>query len=174
MLAKDVVAKQVAVIVELGRQALAGLSVEEISWQPTPDSWTIRCTGGRWIADWTEPEPDDLDPPSLGWQLWHTAWWLSMVLDHSFGPGTLSREAFGWEGPARGFAVVDELQARVLDGMLAVPDEGWISSELTRWPYTDGRPFGLVAGWVSMELTKNISEMARSRNYYDALANRRR
>lgn len=57
--------------------------------------------------------------------------------------------------------------------MLAVPDEGWIASELTRWPYTDRRPFGLVAGWVSMELTKNVSEMARTRNYDEALADRR-
>lgn len=172
MLAKDVVAKQMAVIVDLGRDALADLSMEEIAWQPTPNSWTVHDTGDRWIPDWVEPEPDDLDPPSLGWQLWHAAWWLSMVLDRSFGPGTLTREMFEWEGPERGFAVVDDLQAAVVDAMLAVPDEGWIASELTRWPYTDGRPFGLVAGWVSMELTKNVSEMVRSRSCHGALAHR--
>lgn len=114
MLAKDVDAKQVMVVIDLGRQALAGLSMEEIFWQPTSDGWTVRRTGDRWIADWAEPEPHDLDPPSIGWQLWHAAWWLSMVLDHSFGPGTLTRETFQWEGPARGFAVMTSCRPELL------------------------------------------------------------
>lgn len=29
--------------------------------------------------------------------------------------------------------------------------------------------FGMVAGWVSMELTKNVAEMARARGYFRAM-----
>ncbi|MCP4958140.1 MAG: hypothetical protein GY925_02610 [Actinomycetia bacterium] len=34
---------------------------------------------------------------------------------------------------------------------------------MTRWPYTDDRPFYFVADWVNIELMKNVAEMCRLR-----------
>lgn len=37
--------------------------------------------------------------------------------------------------------------------------EDLIGGRLTRFPYQDGRPFVYIAGWASMELTKNLAEI---------------
>jgi hypothetical protein len=33
-----------------------------------------------------------LDPASLAWLTWHLGFWWSMVLNHSYGDGSLTRE----------------------------------------------------------------------------------
>lgn len=168
LLAKRVITKQMDVIMGLGRQTLTKFPTEELLWKPSNTSWSVSRTTQGWVADWAEPEPEGLGPPSLAWQLWHANWWLSMVLDHSFGSRSLTRETFDWEGPDRGFAAIDELYARLVAALEAMDDQEWHASERTRWPYLDGRPFGMVVGWASMELTKNIAEMARARSYFAA------
>lgn len=173
MLAQRIVRKQMDVMVGFGRETLAGLSVDELLWKPSAASWSVARGSGSWVADWVEPEPSGLPPPSLAWQLWHCAWWLSMLLDHTFGTGTLTRERFRWEGPDRGFAVIEDPHERLWARLDELGEQDWVSSERTRWPYQDGRPFGMVVGWASMELTKNVAEMARGRAYHAVRAETR-
>lgn len=161
-----VLGKQSDVILGLGREALSGLSPEELFWRPAPTSWSVQQADGGWIADWIEPEPADLPPPTLAWQLWHCCWWLSMVIDHSFGFGRLTREAFTWAGPDAGFGAVAVLHDCWHEHCGRLAPEQWDDGALVRWPYSDARPFALLAGWVSMELTKNVAEMVRARGYY--------
>jgi hypothetical protein len=59
-----------------------------------------QASDGTWRADWPDREGYDVGPPSIAWLTWHVGFWWSMVLDHSFGTGSLSRENVMWPGDA--------------------------------------------------------------------------
>src|SRR6202011_3870607 len=78
-------------------------ATEECMWRPAHEGLHVhRVDGGRWRADWPDHEGYSLGPPSIAWLTWHVGFWWSMVLDHSFGGGALSRESVMWPGTADG------------------------------------------------------------------------
>src|SRR2546428_14108591 len=80
---------------------LDGLTTEECLWRPAHQGLhVLQVPDGRWRADWPDHEGYDVGPPSIAWLTWHLGFWWSMVLDHSFGRGTLSRENVLWPGNA--------------------------------------------------------------------------
>src|ERR687897_880937 len=79
---------------------LQGLTTEECLWRPASQGLHVHHEGDGWRIDWPEHEGYDLGPASIAWLTWHLGFWWSMVLDHSFGPGTLSREDVMWPGTA--------------------------------------------------------------------------
>ena len=103
---------QTDVILSMGREALRDLTSEELFWRPAPTSWSLHQSDTGWVADWVEPEPAELPPPTPAWQLWHCCLWLSMVIDHSFGSRRLTRDAFDWAGPDAGLEPIFELHDR--------------------------------------------------------------
>jgi hypothetical protein len=146
---------------------LDGLTTEECLWRPAPRGLHLRLVAGeQWEVDWPDREDYQIGPPSIGWVTWHIGFWWSMVLDHSFGPGTLTREQVGWPGSAE--AVRESINRRqiewraVLEPLTGADLE---SSERTRWPF-QGRPFGDVVGWLNVELTKNAAEIGYARFLY--------
>jgi hypothetical protein len=149
--------------------ALAGVHLDTLTTaeclrRPAPRGLHVqRDAGGRWVADWPEHEGYDLGPPSIAWLTWHLTFWWSMALDHSFGPGTLTREAVAWPGDADGArAGIRRLHGQ-WRGRLETLDPGdFASSRLARWPFRD-RPFADVAAWVNVELTKNAAEIGYAR-----------
>ena len=148
---------------------LDGLGTEECLWRPAREGPHVhRDPTGGWRADWPEHERYELGPASIAWLTWHAGFWWSMVLDHSFGEGTLTRDAVTWPGDA------DEVRQwlahlhsawRVAVEQLAPNDLR--SPERTRWPFTS-RPFGDVVAWVNVELTKNAAEIGYARFLYAA------
>ena len=148
---------------------LRGLTTDECLWRPADRGLHVHRSGdGRWQADWPEREDYDIGPPSIAWITWHIGYWWSMVLDHSFGARTLSREAVYWPGDAGGVrswltSLSDQWRARLAQ----VTDDELDSRERTSWPYTD-RPFSDVAAWANIELTKNAAEIGYARFVYAA------
>ena len=143
---------------------LDGLGTEECLWRPASRGLHVRrAANGTWHADWPEHEGYDLGPASIAWLTWHAGLWWSMVLDHSFGEGTLTRHDVLWPGSADG--VRDELGRLYTEWRAAIerlePNELRLS-ERTRWPFTS-RPFGDVVAWVNVELTKNAAEIGYAR-----------
>jgi hypothetical protein len=124
---------------------LDGLTTEECLWRPAPHGLHVhQAAPGRWIADWRDHEGYDLGPPSIAWLTWHIGFWWSMVLDHSFGDGALSRETVTWPGNADAvrtqLAQLQEEWRAVLERLTA---DDLRSTQRTRWPFQD-RPFGDV------------------------------
>jgi hypothetical protein len=146
---------------------LTGLETEECLWRPAAQGMHVhRAADGTWRADWPEHERYDVGPPSIAWVTWHIGFWWSMVLDHSFGPGKLTRESVTWPGTADG---VRDWLGRLHGDWLAALDElgdnDLQSTQRTRWPFRD-RPFGDVVAWVNVELTKNAAELGYARFLY--------
>lgn len=152
---------------------LDGLTTEECLWRPARAGLHVhQDAAGRWLADWPEHEGYDLGPPSLAWLTWHLGFWWSMVLDHSFGEGTLSRETVAWPGTAEGARDwINRLQGEWRSRLEQLTDDDLRSEQRTRWPFQD-RPFGDVVAWANVELTKNAAEIGYARFLYAVRAGR--
>lgn len=167
--ARDLLLRQLDVAWRLASHHLDGLTTADALRRPAARGLHVHPLGdGTWRADWPAHEGYSLGPPSIAWTTWHIGFWWSMVLDHSFGAGTLTREAITWPGTADATrAWISRLHdewrghvARLTPGDLA-------STERTRWPYA-GRPFADVVGWVPIELAKNAAEIGYARFLFGA------
>lgn len=152
---------------ELTRYHLDGLSTDECLWRPATRGLHVQqLPDGKWRADWPEHEGYDLGPPSIAWLTWHLGFWWSMVLDHSFGDGKLSRENVLWPGNADAVREsIGQLKGQWQGALEKLTDDDLRSTQRTRWPLQD-RPFGDVVAWANVELTKNAAELGYARFLY--------
>lgn len=165
--ARDYLLRQFEIAWMLTTYHLDGLTTEECLWRPALKGLHVtRDTDGAWRADWPTHEGYDLGPPSIAWVTWHMGFWWSMVLNHSFGDGTLARESVMWPGSADAAREwIGRLQGEWRAVLERMTDDDLRSAERTRWPFQD-RPFGDVVAWANVELTKNASELGYARFLY--------
>lgn len=151
---------------------LDGLGDEECLWRPAGAGLHVHPDSGTWRADWPETEDYALGPPSIAWTTWHIAFWWSMVLDHSFGEGSLRREDVSWPGSAEAARTrIRGLHREWTEALEALSDDDLASDDRTRWPVTEG-PFHGVVAWLNLELMKNASEIGYGRFLYAARGSR--
>lgn len=142
---------------------LDGLTTEECLWRPASVGLHVHADADGWRADWPDHEGYDLGPSSIAWTTWHIGFWWSMLLDHTHGDGTLTRDAVRWPGTADATRVwIAELHARWCTTLDACTDADLASSAMTRWPLQD-RPFAEIVAWVNVELMKNAAEIGYAR-----------
>lgn len=146
---------------------LAGLATDECLWRPSDRGLHVhKGTDGVWRADWPDHESYDIGPPSIAWITWHIGFWWSMVIDHSFGDGSLCRENVAWPGNADAVRLRLDFLREQWIGRVAQQSDADLRSPLqTRWPFQD-RPFGDLIAWVNIELTKNAAEIGYVRFLY--------
>lgn len=167
--ARDYLIRQLDTVWKLTQFHLDGLTTEECLWRPAAKGLHVQQDpDGRWRAEWPEHEGYDLGPASIAWLSWHLGFWWSMVLDHSFGDATLSRENVAWPGTADGVREwLVGLEARLRAALEQLDDDDLRSPARTRWPFQD-RPFGDIVAWINVELTKNAAEIGYVRFLYAA------
>ena len=146
---------------------LDGLTTDECLWRPADRGPHVhQSPDGKWRADWPTRESYDIGPPSIAWLTWHVGFWWSMVLDHSFGGATLTRENIMWPGSADDVrAWLGRLRGEWRAVLEQVDSDDLRSTRRTRWPFQD-RPFGDIIAWVNVELTKNAAEIGYARFLY--------
>lgn len=145
---------------------LNGLENEECLWRPASKGLHVVNRSGIWHADWPDSESYDIGPASIAWLTWHITFWWSMVLDYSFGNGSLSREDIHWPGSiALTRERINLLCYKWKAAVAALSDEELLSCERTRWPFTD-KPFSELAAWLNLELMKNAAEIGYCRFLY--------
>lgn len=140
-------------------------------WEPAPGSWTVRPDGrGRWTADWQVPEPDPAPTVTIGWVTWHIGYWWTTTSGHCFGSGAPEREEITWPGTAT--AAADWLRGLKHDWrarLHEVTDADLDSTErTTTLPWGQELTLADVAGWVTVELTKNVAEIGLLRHLHAA------
>lgn len=162
--ARDYLIRQLDIAWALTSYHLEGLTTEECTWRPAHVGLHVQQRpDGTWQADWPDREGYDIGPPSIAWLTWHLGFWWSMVLDHSFGDGTLSRENVTWPGNAEDVrAWIGRLQGQWRAAIEQLTDDELRATQRTRWPFQD-RPFGDVIAWANVELTKNAAEIGFAR-----------
>jgi hypothetical protein len=146
---------------------LETLTTEECLWRPAPLGLHVHVQpDGSWRSDWPDREGYDLGPASIAWLTWHLGFWWSMVLDHSFGPAALTREAIRWPGSAvAARAWINDLHTRWRAALLSSTEQDLCSTERARWPIQE-RPFMDIVAWANLELMKNASELGYARFLY--------
>ncbi len=146
---------------------LQTLSTEECLWRPAEVGLHVwQQPDGSWQADWPEHEGYDLGPSSLAWLTWHLGFWWSMVLEHSFGEGKLTREAVIWPGDADGVRNwIKGLQERWRKVFAELSDQDLRKTDKSRWPMQDV-PFSEIVAWLNIELAKNAAEIGSARFHY--------
>jgi hypothetical protein len=164
MTMRDTLLRQLDIAWALASYHLDGLTTDECLWRPAARGLHVHHDpDGGWRGDWPEHEGYDLGPPSIAWLTWHIGLWWSMVLDHSFADGQLTRQQVTWPGCGEAARTwLGELHARWAGAIAALDDEDLASPERTRWPFRD-RPFADVVAWANLELMKNASEIGYAR-----------
>lgn len=164
---RDYLLRQLATAWKLTEFHLNDLATEVCLWRPARSGPHVhQAIDGTWRADWPEYEGYDLGPPSIAWLTWHIGFWWSMVLDHSFGNATLTRDGIAWPGSAAGVRErLGSLHANWRAAIEPLTDDDLKATQRTRWPMRD-KPFGDVVGWVNVELTKNAAEIGYARFLY--------
>ena len=80
---------------------LSRLTDAQCRWLPDESSWTVHLQDdGRWLADWTEPEPASPAPPSIAWLTWHMTWWWAGALRAVRGESRIAPTSAVWAGDA--------------------------------------------------------------------------
>lgn len=154
---RRVLDRQVQVMFRLAEETLTGVTLEECLWKPDETGWTVHHRDGRWFGELGE-EPTDPPTPSLAWTMWHPIWWLDVLLAHTRNEPVPTPSEVEWPGPDASLQAIQLLWSQWV-GFLDELGPGDLSDgALTRFPYQDERPFIYVAGWASMELTKNLTE----------------
>ncbi|MFE3021494.1 DinB family protein [Streptomyces sp. NPDC059256] len=144
-------------------------------WEPAPGAWTVREDSmGRWVPDWQVPEPDPVPTTSIAWVSWHIGYWWTTTLRHCFGPGAPAREDIHWPGSAAGTVrwltgLKDEWRAELLE-LTDADLDSTARTEGLAWG--EGLPLADVAGWITVELTKNVAEIGQLLLLRQALAAR--
>ncbi|TWF94388.1 DinB family protein [Saccharopolyspora dendranthemae] len=143
-----------------------GLGDAHCLWTPAEHHWTVRPDeNGNWVADFQETEPDPVPAVTIGWITWHIDYWWSTVLECLDGDVEAMRSAKHWPGSAQ--AAVQQL--RDLHDRWRAQLSGRSDAELDSTDLTSDLPWGPdmtlgdVAGWVNVELTKNVAEIGALR-----------
>ena len=165
--ARDYLVRQFETAWKLTSYHLDELTTEECLWRPAQVGLHVhRFVDGTWHADWPNREGYDIGPPSIAWLTWHIGFWWSMLLDHSFGAGTVSRESVTWPGDADAVrAWIGGFERQWREILARLGDADLKSTARTHWPYQN-RPFADVVAWVTVELTKNAAEIGYARFLY--------
>jgi len=166
---RHVLDRQVLVMLALAEDVLAGVTLDECLWKVDEGSWTVRQSNGQWIGELAE-EPPDLPTPSLAWTMWHPIWWLSVLLAHSRGDAVPEPSSIAWPGPAASLETIQTMWREWMEFVDNLSEDDLRLGDVVAFPYEDGRPFIHIAGWASMELTKNLSEMCQLRRLVKDLA----
>ncbi|WP_286907095.1 DinB family protein [Clostridium sp. UBA1652] len=157
---------QFKICMQILEMHLDKLEDEEYLWKPTSKGLHIVNKNNKWSVDWPETEEYTIGPPNIAWITWHIRFWWSMVLNNSFGAGTLTREDVKGLGSSKDtIENIKYLSDKWIEKINSLSDDDLISSKLTKWPFED-RPFHELVAWLNLELMKNASEIGYCRFLY--------
>ncbi len=159
--------KQFEISWQLLAYRMEGLTTEECLWEPSEKGLYVRKTEqGSWNVDFPEKEDYDIGPPNIAWITWHIDYWWSMVLNHSFGDGTLEKDTIEWKGSADHLREhFEKLKNEWVKKVSGLRDEEVAASTLSTWPLNDC-PFRDIIAWLNVELMKNAAEIGYVRFLY--------
>ncbi|MBW0118119.1 DinB family protein [Pseudonocardia sp. KRD-169] len=143
---------------------LDALEPADVLWEPAAHVWTVRPGDDGWIPDWADAEPDPIPVPTIGWVTWHIGWWWSVALDHAQGRPPRDRMQIRWPGDlASTVAWLRALRVEWLSVLDGLTDADLDDPAPFPWPPEQGLRVAHMIAWVTVELTKNVSEIGQLR-----------
>ena len=138
----------------------ASLGEDDFFWAPSSNRWTMNRTDSGWAPDLAEAEPVPVPVTTAAWITWHIGWWLQAATAQLTGEAAPGPEDTGWPGePAATVEWLRHLHQQWRDALADVDDLDRVIDFL--WPEDAEKTVADLAGWVSVELTKNVSELGQ-------------
>lgn len=120
-------------------------------WEISTHVCTVHETEVGWVADWPDEEGSPLPDATIAWLLWHIEWWWSDTVAMVSGRPRIAPSDHRWSGSTDGIGAAK----RAWDRVLVESD----LDALVRWHMPEPQPIWFIAGWVNVELTKNLAEI---------------
>lgn len=134
------------------------LTDDDLFWFPAPHVWTMHRTDAGWVPDLADVEPEPVPVPTIAWLTWHMGWWLGSATAELTGRTAPAPGDTGWPGEAD--RTVEWLRARIAAWEAALVAQEELDRTVSfPWPVEAGKTIADLAGWVVVELTKNVSEL---------------
>jgi hypothetical protein len=162
-------------VVDVLTERLAGLTDEELLWQPAPGSWTVRPdeAGGRSLVDtevWA-PTGEAARPRTLAWSMGHLGSGVAIRADWLVGAHRAERADFDWPLTADA-AVRFMLDGLALwrNGLATMTDEDLDTIGRSAFPHglDPELPLIEIVWWVAKELIWHSAEIWFVRDLYAA------
>lgn len=140
---------------------LGSLTDEICTWEPAGGSWTVHRRGGRWHADWEQPEPVPPPPTTIARHLWQVGALFTVVSDQVLQEGERRMTDVAWPGSLTAATAWLTDGLRRWEGLL----NGLSETDLDRrlGGGRPGWPFARTAAWMNLELIKNAAEVGTIR-----------
>ncbi|MDG4666535.1 DinB family protein [Mycobacterium sp. 236(2023)] len=158
----DEITRQFDIAWALTELHLAALGDDDFLWEPAEHCWTVRRdSAGLWHADFADVEPDPIPVPTIAWLTWHIDFWWSAAIDSLNGQAPASAAHVTW--PGTGEAAVARIRERAVVWRNTLPRLKLADPATFPWGAEAGRTVADTALWVTVELTKNASEIGQLR-----------
>lgn len=144
---------------------LTALTEDDFWWKPADLCWTVRRDdAGQWHADFADVEPDPVPVPTIAWLTWHIDYWWSAALDSLQGRSPRGAADVTWSGSgSAAVAQVRSLAERWRNLLAELSADDLTGPATFPWSVEDGRTVADTVLWVTVELTKNASEIGQLR-----------
>jgi DinB superfamily len=153
------------------RPRLAGLTDEQLHWEPAPGTWGVRrraeavtnmaAGAGDTVIDFALPEPTPPPLTTVAWRLGHIAMVLGQRAANHFGAGDLDYPTVDWPLGARDMlAFVDAQHDRWIEGVRSLGPEGLgRPCGPSEGPYADA-PMAALVLHINREVLHHGAEVA--------------
>lgn len=139
----------------------ATLTDEDLFWSPSAHRWTMHRSDRGWVPDLAEVEPDPVPVPTVAWLTWHIGWWMSAATAQLTGGKVPAPEVVDWPGDSAQ-SVVEWLRRHHAEWLGALGGQRNPARIVSfPWPREAGKTVEDLAGWVAVELTKNVAELGQ-------------
>lgn len=164
---RSLLEEQLQIAWMLADHHLKTLTTEEALWRPSePCLHITRDIDGRWKPDWPETEDYSIGSPSIAWTTWHICYWWTAALNSLEGRALLLPHEVEWPGTAEFVReIISDLKRRWTTCLSSISDNDLLSPQKNSWPLPNASP-AQIAAWVTVELTKNASEVGLIRFLY--------
>ncbi len=153
----DVLVQQLGITWSLATEWCLPRVTEEVAhWRPSSNAVGLEPREGGLFAQ-MPAEEEAIPDVTCAWLLWHVEWWWSNAVRGVAGRPARGPGEVPWSGsPERSRARITRLH----DEWLAIITTTDLDHPCSA-PWPEPRPLGLVAGWVNIELMKNVAELGQ-------------
>ena len=150
---------------------LRGVTRDEYLWEPVEGCWTVREDGGRWVADWADPDPEPAPVTTIAWRTWHVGLQcLTSYVSPALGEWPLPVDGRRWFGePAPALEALQTSYEVFRSRIDALGEDGVWGKLGPAWgSYADSTWVDLVVHALD-ELAHHGAEIALMRDLYPGL-----
>lgn len=139
------------------RHYLPAINAQLVHWKPSTNVVGLRQRAGDFYSDWPDEESEPLPDATIGWLLWHIEWWWTDAIGGVRGGAGRKPADVPWSGSAE--SSCDRL-VTLHDDWQQILTTTDLSTVCTA-PWPSPQPLWKIAGWVNVELMKNVAEIGQ-------------